>query len=122
MNPNLELREYKGEHNLHIDGRYIPYQIVTVTDYLFAKNDNWNYDDIERFSEENYEIYERLNQIIALKQSCVLLRHTSHSCGSLSESLYSLKLELIRELKEKYDYNFDEELMESFQSSEEIMR
>lgn len=114
MNSHLELREYKGEHNLHIDGRYIPYQIVTATDYLFAKNENWDFEDIEQFSEENYEIYERLNQIIALKQSCVLLRHTSYSCGVLSESLYRLKLELIKELKENYSYEFDEDLMESF--------
>lgn len=119
MNKNLELREYGCEDNLHIDGRNIPYQLVTATDYLYARNEDWNEEDIERFMEVQYEIYERMTQIMALKHSCVLLRHTSHSCQSLSDNLFNLKLELIRELKDNLNYEFDEELVENYPSKEE---
>lgn len=119
MNKNLELREYECEDNLHIDGRNIPYQIVTAGDYLYAKNENWTDGDLEKFTDENYDICKRISQIMALKQSCVLLRHTSHSCQSLSDNLLDLKLELIRELKEKYNYEFDEDLVESYPDEEE---
>lgn len=114
MNKNLKLREYRHEDKLYIDGRNIPYQLVTAGNYLYAKNEYWNQDDLEKFQEEQYEIYKRINQIMALKQSCFLLRHTAHSCQSLSDNLYDLKLELIRELRERYNYEFDEKLVEKF--------
>jgi len=119
MNVNLELRDYGCEDNLRIDGRNIPYQIFTAAHYLYAKNEDWSEEDIEKFQEENNGIYERITQIIALKQSCVLLRNTSHSCQSLSDRLFDLKLELIRELSDKYNYDFDEELFENYPSKEE---
>jgi hypothetical protein len=119
MNRNLEFREYIGDSKLHIDGRMIPYQLVTAGDYLYAKNEGWSEEDLEKFSEDHNEIFERISQIMAIKQSCVLLRHTSHSCQSLSDNLFNLKLELIRELEEKYNYDFDEDLVESFPSEEE---
>lgn len=119
MNSNLKLREYGCEDNLHIDGRNIPYQLVTAGDYLYAKNENWTEEDLEKFQDNQYEIYKRISQIMALKQSCVLLRHTSHSCQSLSDNLFDLKLELMRELSEKYNFEFDEDLVESLPSEEE---
>lgn len=122
MNKNLKLRKYTGEKNLHIDGRNIPYQLVTVADYLYAKNEDWEKADLEKFIEENKTLYLRINQIIALKQACVLFRNTSHSCGSLSEDLFSLKYELITEVKRKFGYEFDEQLMESYPSEEEYNR
>ena len=39
MNNNLKLREYGREDNLNIDGRNIPYQLVTAGDYLYAKGE-----------------------------------------------------------------------------------
>ena len=118
MNKNLEkrLREYKHEYNLNIDGRNIPYALVTAFDYLLAKNENWTKNQVYDFKKNNYEIYKKLNQIIALKQSCVLLRNTSYSCQSLPDDLFELKLELIHELREKYNYEFDEDLYENFPS------
>ena len=59
---------------------------------------------------------ETLQQLEALKQSCYLLRRTSHSCQSLSDGLYKLKNELIIELKEKYNFDFDDNFVESFKS------
>jgi hypothetical protein len=119
MNKNLELREYGCEDNMHIDGRNIPYQLITAHDYLYAKNEEWSEEDVEKFQEEQCSIYDRITQVMALKQACVLLRHTSHSCQSLSDGLFDLKLELIRELSDKYNYDFDEELVESYPSKEE---
>ena len=114
MNVNLELRDYEDEGNLDIDGRDIPYRIVTVTDYLLAKNEDWNELDVEDFSNKNEKVCTIINQIMALKQSCVLLRNTSYSDGSLAEDLFSLKVTLINQLKKIFNYEFDEELVESY--------
>ena len=103
-------REYI-DTNLSIDGRNIPYPVFTAYGYLKYKLE-MNEQDLEEWLEENYETFTLLNQIIALKQSCFLLRHTSHSCGSLSECLYKLKNSLIVEIKEKYDFTFDDAWME----------
>lgn len=117
----MMLREYTGEDNLNIDGRNIPYQLLNAAYYFMAKH-KFTEDELYKFSEDNYELYQRVNQIIAIKQSCVLLRHTSHSCQSLSDDLFSLKMELIKELKEKFNYEFDEQFMESYPSEEEYKR
>jgi len=103
-------REYINKM-LSIDGRMIPYRIFVAEVYLEEKG--YTEEEIENLYEEKYDMCQMLNQIIALKQSCVLLRHTSHSCGSLSEDLFQLKLRLIKEIKEKYDFEFDEDLMEN---------
>ena len=73
------LRNYIGD-DIKIDGRMIGYRIVTASDYLEEKG--LNEEEIEKFSEDNYEIYELITQIIAVKHSCWLLRRTSHSCGT----------------------------------------
>lgn len=103
------MREYI-DNIIKTDGRNIPYTIFTAQQYLIVHD---KIEDIETFCEDNYEIYELLTQIIALKQSCFLLRHTTHSCQSLSDGLYALKNRLIIELKEKYNYVFDDEWMEN---------
>ena len=103
-------REYIANQNFNIDGRNIPYPVFTAHGYL-AEHDGM--EDVEEFCDNHEKLVTLLNQIIALKQSCFLLRHTSHSCGSLSESLYALKLHLIKELSEKYSYTFDDDWMES---------
>ena len=110
-----------SKKEIKIDGRDIAYELVTASDYLVAKNiDELGFcedvEDLENWIENNYEIYERLTQIMALKQSCYLLRRTSHSCQSLSDGLYKLKNELIIELKEKYNFDFDDNFVESFKS------
>ena len=68
--------------------------------------------EVEDFSEKNHYVYERITQIMALKQSCWLLRRTSYSCQSLSDGLYSLKLRLIHELRDEFNFEFDDELVE----------
>lgn len=103
-------RDYIRKH-LDIDGRMIPYRIFTALIYL--KEKGYSEEQIEKLHEENYEICQIINQVIALKQACVLLRHTSHSCQSLSDDLFQLKLRLIKELKEKYNFIFDEDMMEN---------
>lgn len=104
------MRDYIPNRNFCIDGRNIPYPVFTSCDY-FALHDG--VEDIERFTDSHSELNELVSQIMALKQSCYLLRHTSHNCGSLNEGLYHLKLRLIAEAKEKFNYSFDDEWMES---------
>lgn len=103
------MREYM-EGPVRIDGRTIPYPVFTSGEYFELHDKVKNVDD---FVEANPEIEELVTQILALKQSCFLLRHTTHSCQSLSDGLYCLKLKLIRELKETYNYEFDDAWMES---------
>lgn len=91
------MREYI-EKPIEIDGRNIPYPVCVSSDY-FEEHDK--IENIDAFIETNPEINELVTQILALKQSCFLLRHTAYSCQSLSESLYNLKLRLIQELKKK---------------------
>ncbi len=105
----LKLREYLGD-GLHIDGRLICYRLVTASDYLRAKG--WSEKKVEDFSESNWKTYEIINQIMALKQACFLLRRTSHSCGSLSDGLYSLKMRLIHELRKEHKFEFDDAFVE----------
>jgi len=105
------MREYI-KSKLIIDGRNIPYPVFTATEYLM-EHDGMSENEIEEFIEGNYDLYKKLNQIIALKQSCYLLRRTSYSCGSLSDDLYSLKLELILKLHSLYGYDFDDAWMEN---------
>jgi hypothetical protein len=96
--------------SLHIDGRQIPYRLVTARDYFESKG----YGETE--IEDLYEspIGELVTQIMGLKQSIFLLRHTSHSCGSLPDTLFFLKMRLIFELKEKYQFVFDDDLVETY--------
>lgn len=98
---------------ISIDGRNIEYRLVTASDYLEAKNE-WTEEQIEEFCEKNHEIYELINQVMALKQSCYLMRRVSYSCGSLSDDLYNLKLRLIHELRDKYQFEFDDDFVESY--------
>lgn len=104
-----EMRDYI-DRNIRIDGRLIPYTVYTSWEY-FELHDR--IEDVESFVESNPEIEELVTRILALKQSCFLLLHTAYSCQSLSDSLYGLKLKLIRELKEKYSYEFDDAWMEN---------
>lgn len=95
---------------VHIDGRMIPYRIFTAKDYFEAKN--YSQRQISKFYES--EVGDLVTQIMGLKQSCYLLRHTSHSCQSLSDNLYSLKLRLIHELREEHNFIFDDQFVEEY--------
>jgi hypothetical protein len=108
----MSMRDYIPGR-ISIDGRNIEYRLVTAYDYLEAKNE-WDEEKIEEFCENNYEVYQLINQIMALKQSCYLLRRVSYSCGSLSDDLYMLKIRLISELKEKYNFYFDDDFVENY--------
>lgn len=109
LNGEREMREYIN-FDIKIDGRNIPYPVFTSSQYLLL-HDKVN--DVDDFIDTNPEINELVTQILALKQSCFLLRHTTHSCQSLSDSLYELKLRLIKELAEKYQYVFDDKWVEA---------
>ena len=104
------MREYINE-KLHIDGRKIPYPVYTSGEYL-RMHDGISDEEMEDWVEENWEISKLINQILAIKQSCFMLRNTTHSCQSLSDDLYDLKIRLIAELKENYDYEFDDDWVE----------
>lgn len=95
------------------DGRNIEYKLVTANDYLRTK-EGLTEEEIDNFLDNKYELYNKINQIMAIKQSCYLLRRVSHSCGSLSDSLYELKLELIMDIKDKYGFSFDDEFVENY--------
>lgn len=115
MSRTLNIRPYIGEDGLSIDGRMIPYPLVTACDYLMAKHKDMTDEDLEHFIDNHYEQYSMLNAIIAMKQSCVLLRHTSYSCGSLSDSLYAHKNQVVAQYNEKYPDNpFDEDFYEHY--------
>lgn len=103
------MREFIGD-TLNIDGRMICYRLVTVGDYLKAKG--MSEEQIETFAEERNGVYTLINQIMALKQACFLFRRVSYSCGSLSDDLYGLKMRLVRELRDKHDFDFDDEFVE----------
>lgn len=109
----VPLREFIGD-GIRIDGRMISYRIFTAHQYLSHKN-GWTEDQCHEFVEkdfDNYQAYLLLSQIMALKQSCFLLRRTTHSCQSLSDNLYDLKLRLINELKENHNIEFDDDFVE----------
>lgn len=108
---DYSLRTYLCE-GVNIDGRKIPYTVVTSSDY-FVMHDGIDPEKVSEFEETHPEITSLVTQIIALKQSCFLLRHTTHSCQSLSDGLYQLKLRLIKELKDSHEYSFDDAWMES---------
>ena len=109
------MREYKkGE--ICIDGRNIPYTVFTAADYLIH-HDGLTEEAMYEFMNGHYGLYQKINQIIAIKQSCYLLRRVDYSCGSLSDDLYSLKMELILKIKNEYGYIFDDDWMESLVDS-----
>lgn len=108
----MSIRPYIDKE-LRIDGRTIPYPLVTAGDYLEARH-NMTQDEVDKFMDEHYEQYTLLNAIIAMKQSCFLLRHTEYSCGSLSDCLYAHKNEMIVKYNETYDEPFDEDFYEDY--------
>jgi len=90
---------------VHIDGRNIPYPVCTAGDYLKYHD---HVEDLDDMFDNHYEICEYITQILGLKQSCFLLRHTTHCCQSVSDSMLRLKERLIKELSDKHNYVFDE--------------
>lgn len=105
----LEAREFIGE-GIHIDGRMIPYRLVTACDYFKAKE--YSEEQIEKFFDN--EVGELVTQIMGLKQSCYLMRRVSYSCQSLSDNLYRLKNRLIHELRDKHKFDFDDDFVEHY--------
>lgn len=103
------MREYIN-FDITIDGRMIPHPVFTSSQYFILHD---NIDNVDNYIDANPEIDELVTQILALKQSYFLLRHTTHSCQSLSDGLYFLKMKIIKELAEKHRYIFDDEWMET---------
>lgn len=105
------MRAFIGD-NIHIDGRMIGYRISTAYEYLKVKG--LTNSQIEEFIDYKYDTYKLINQIIAVKQACWLLRRTKNSCGSLSDDLCDLKCKLIHDLQYEFNYTFDDSLMEKY--------
>lgn len=103
------MREFIGDR-IQIDGRMIVYRLVTARDYLRAKG--MSEEDADNFADYQDSTHQLLTQVIALKQACFLLRRTNYSCGSLSDGLFTLKMRLIHELREKHGFEFDDEFVE----------
>ena len=80
------LREYR-KTRLCIDGRSIPYPADTALVYLM-EHDGMTKEEVEAMDPK---LYTRINQIIGLKQSCFLLRHTSYTCESVPDDLLALR-------------------------------
>ena len=112
----MSIRPYIDNKKLSIDGRMIPYPLTTAADYLEAKHGMTD-EKIEDFIDNHYEQYSLLNAIIAMKQSCFLLRHTTYSCGSLSDCLYAHKNDMIVRYNETYDEPFDEDFYENYRKN-----
>lgn len=112
----MSIRPYIDNKKLSIDGRMIPYPLVMAGDYLEARH-NMTQDEVDKFMDEHYEQYTMLNTIIAMKQSCFLLRNVSYSCGSLSDDLYKHKNDMVAQYNETYDIPFDEDFYENYSKS-----
>lgn len=106
------LRQFIGD-GIQIDGRMIGYRLWNANQYLAMKH-GMSEEEVEKFVDKNYDIYQQICQIMALKQSCYLLRRVSYSCQSLSDGLYSLKMKLIHELRDKHNFEFDDDFVESY--------
>lgn len=95
---------------LHIRKQDVGYEIETVVGYLMKKNE-YTVDEANKFVEDNEEAGTLINQIIALKWSNRMLRHTN-ICESLSVDLVKLMHQLIKDLNEKHNIEFDETTLE----------
>ncbi len=109
----MSIRPYIDNKRLSIDGRMIPYPLATAGDYLEAKY-SMTAEEVDSFIDNHYEQYTMLNTIIAMKQSCFLLRSTSYSCQSLSDNLYEHKKDMVAKYNETYDEPFDEDFYENY--------
>lgn len=110
----MSIRPYIDNKKLSIDGRMIPYPLVTAFDYLEAKNGEMAEEERDEFVDKHYGQLVMLNTIIAMKQSCFLLRHTAYSNQSLSDDLYKHKNEMVAKYNETYDEPFDEDFYENY--------
>lgn len=99
------MRKFTGE-GISIDGNQIPWFIMDAEDYFKAKEI-----DIDS------KVLNIIDQIMALKQAGYLFRVTSGDGATyevLADSLFELKLELIKKLKEQFDFIFDEQFVEDY--------
>ncbi len=112
----MSIRPCIDNKKLCMDGRMIPYPLVTAGDYLEAKY-SMATEEVDNFMDNHYEQYTMLNTIIAMKQSCFLLRSTSYSCQSLSDNLYEHKNDMVAKYNKTYDEPFDEDFYENYSRS-----
>lgn len=108
----MGLRAFIGD-KISIDGRMIGFRIETAADYLELKEE-LDETEIDEFINNKNEIYTLINQILAVKHSCWLLRRTSYSCQSLADNMYDLKFKLISELEEKHNFIYDDEFVDKY--------
>lgn len=102
------MNKYK---NLVIKGKCIPYMITNAADYMII-HDGISQEEFEQILDNNYGLYQKVSQVIGLKQSLFLLFHTTSLCQSTHDALYDLKKQVIKELKNDFSYEFDEEWFE----------
>lgn len=115
MSRTFGIRPYIGSEKLDIDGRMIPYPLVNARDYIMAKNPDMTDEEYKEYANKHHEQVRMLDVIIAIKQSYILLRHTSYSCDSLPDSLYRHKEEMVMKYNELYPDNpFDESFYDNY--------
>lgn len=95
---------------LHIKKQDVGYDVETVVGYLMKKN-GYTVKEANEYVEKNQDTSLLINQIIALKWSNRLLRHTN-VCESLSIDTVKLMKGLIKDLKDKHNIEFDETTLE----------
>ncbi len=110
----MSIRPYIGNKDLSIDGRMIPYPLVTAMDYLEAKHGEMTEEERNTLVDRHHEQIVMLNIIIAMKQSCFLLRNTMYSCGSLPDDLDAHKNNMVAKYNETYYEPFDEDFYDDY--------
>ena len=104
-----------------IDDKNVPYLVANAGDY-YRKIEGYTPDMVDYMMDFCWKQTSLINQIIGLKISCYLLRHTTGMCESVPDCLRALKDDLIKQLKKKYDYDFKEAEMEELTRPEKSER
>jgi len=101
------------DKRISIDGRNLPFSIVTARDYLetVGKFDSRDEEGVELWINDNWTLYSLVNSIIALKNAHYLLRRVSYSCGSLADSIYETMEEKEALLHKNFNMDFDFDLI-----------
>lgn len=99
--------------NVHIDTVIPAFEITSAAKYL-AVHDGLSQEEIDNVIDGMPELYQKLTQVLAVKHSISLLRRTGGLCQSLTDSLIILGIELERELKAKYNYDFDDVWLDAY--------
>lgn len=98
--------------NVHLFWKDFPYKIDFADGYFERKGMTQN--EIDEFCENdnNYEIWKKINQVISILIARFLFSHTRGGyAGEMMDYLIDLVDEIIKETKEKYNYEIDLEMI-----------